>query len=176
MKKLFSILVLAVAAMASYSASAQSLMGQWISDKEDLDDGFTGRMGVQFNGDNTGVVAMFVLGEMYEDGINMRVEVYFGVAFDWTRSGDDITFATSADAYVVEVEDISITSGDPEVDKLLKSYEGEFAKMLLGELEPELKKELLDTVFNWTIRKLTSHSLIVEESTGDVYYFSRLED
>lgn len=174
MKKVLSVLVLLVAAIATYNVSAQSLIGTWAGSEEDLGDGAYLTPGLMFENDGTGVFVMIVEGAFEEDGVSVNLNVAAGIPFTWRKNGNKINIATDESELYVEVQDVEISTGVPEVDKELKQYEKEMADALVSEFEPELRKELLDLDCEWIIKKLNNSTLIIEE--GDDYMsFTRIE-
>lgn len=180
MKKVFSILALAVAAMAMFTVSAQSLEGTWAGAEQDVDvedeEGESEAIMVpkfKFKKNGTGqmIEETHYVAVMEED-FHVNARIIASVPFVWSMNGDNIEIVTDAKKCSVDLKDFTVKTGDSAVDFFIGLYKREIGNEIKNQVGEDVQSTMLNLKINMVVESHTADKLVVNYE-GETITFVR---
>lgn len=173
MKKVFSILVLAIAAMATFTISAQTLDGEWIGAEQKVEDEEDAVMipKLKFKKNGTGsMIEETNFDALMEDEFHVKAKIVASVPFVWTKNGDNIEIVTDSKKYNVDLKNFTIKTGDSAVDFFIGLYKREIGNEIKNQVGLDIQSTMLGLKINMVVESLTADELVVNYDGETITY------
>lgn len=175
MKRVFSILILTIAALATFTISAQTLEGEWVGAEQKVEGEEDAVMipKLKFKKNGTGsMIEVTNFDALMEDDFHVKARIIASVPFVWSMNGDNIEIVTDAKKCSVDLKDFTVKTGDSAVDFFIGLYKREIGNEIKNQMREDIADRLLNQTVNWEIESLTDNKLVVREE-GDTVVFTR---